>query len=604
MFVLLNKSMDVLRKHQDVIEDLKEYSDKLDSILNYMQDSRPSVVFAGEFKSGKSTILNNLILKEDILYTDYSEATAVPTYISKNDVKKLIVYKYKKPLNVIQQNISYDVSFVKNETDQLVFDNPDSALIKKYTAGDEDSERYMLANTILRCELQWPIDNISNEIKIVDLPGINSCNMAVWAASQRVISQASLIVFVKTNQIDLNQAEKDFLLKNIPSKQKNKLLLVYNYNPALIKRNKQNRQEVIESLKQQLANIGLDGVQVALVCVKSNSTKQGSSIDELFSDKKQSEESDEFKEEHDNFYNIFYRFISNARAEWEAFFIDYTKKILENAVKNLENKKAILELAPSTKDELENALQIYQKNSFNDLSSRFDTIEKQLKSEANKFNINASNAIDAAINDIFQQISEKTDIAELQNVINQLDTILPRTILYYLQKPIDDFQQKTQTIVDSRLILSDIDLDMSQYKNSSTILNILTKIPQSVLTIADYVLTASILPSGMFIDILIRYFGGKISFIKGLFPMELVKTFAVKQVKNSLIEAINPVKQHIFQQVDFYIQSVMKDMEQNYISSQQMKAQEALKVSREQKTDEKQSIAAINNAIKDIQSIM
>jgi hypothetical protein len=39
------------------------------------------VAVIGQFKAGKSTLINKTLLKEDVLFTDPSEATAVPTEI-------------------------------------------------------------------------------------------------------------------------------------------------------------------------------------------------------------------------------------------------------------------------------------------------------------------------------------------------------------------------------------------------------------------------------------------------------------------------------------------------------------------------------------------
>lgn len=70
---------------------LREYAEALQALRSRMEGQTFSVGVVGEFKRGKSTVINSL-LGEDLLPADILPATAVPTYIRWDTQPKAVVH--------------------------------------------------------------------------------------------------------------------------------------------------------------------------------------------------------------------------------------------------------------------------------------------------------------------------------------------------------------------------------------------------------------------------------------------------------------------------------------------------------------------------------
>ena len=124
---------------------VNEVSKSIDRI-----DNATSILFCGEFKRGKSSLIN-AILGENICPTDIGIATAVVTRIMYGSTKKAIRYygdllEGEKALN--KEEIAWDD-------------------IQNYTVGDVIS----IGSTV-QMDLYYPSDFLKDGIVIIDTPGI------------------------------------------------------------------------------------------------------------------------------------------------------------------------------------------------------------------------------------------------------------------------------------------------------------------------------------------------------------------------------------------------------------------------------------------------
>ncbi|MFW6374255.1 MAG: dynamin family protein, partial [Thermodesulfobacteriota bacterium] len=89
MMERLQQAVDLIRKvgYDTIAERLAREKQALSA-----ESYRIAVV--GEFKTGKSTLINRVFLKEDLLFTDIMEATAVVTEIQYGSEKRLEVIPY------------------------------------------------------------------------------------------------------------------------------------------------------------------------------------------------------------------------------------------------------------------------------------------------------------------------------------------------------------------------------------------------------------------------------------------------------------------------------------------------------------------------------
>ena len=75
--------------------DYRKIADRLHKELAALHAAAYRIAVIGEFKAGKSTLINLVFLKDNILFTDVMEATAVPTEIGYGEEGRLEITPYK-----------------------------------------------------------------------------------------------------------------------------------------------------------------------------------------------------------------------------------------------------------------------------------------------------------------------------------------------------------------------------------------------------------------------------------------------------------------------------------------------------------------------------
>lgn len=175
----------------------------LECAINRTEQST-SVLFCGEFKRGKSSLVN-VIIGDNLCPTDIGIATSVITTIKYGAVKKAIRY---------YGNILENPDSLKSE--EIEWND-----IEKYTMGDVLD----IDNTIL-VELSYPSPFLKNGITIIDTPGIGGLDPRHAVLTHTVLPKADVIVFVTDAGEPLTQSELDFYENKVLSTGKPNIVLV------------------------------------------------------------------------------------------------------------------------------------------------------------------------------------------------------------------------------------------------------------------------------------------------------------------------------------------------------------------------------------------
>lgn len=166
--------------------------------------SSTSVLFCGEFKRGKSSLINALV-GDGLCPTDIGIATSVVTIIKYGTVKKAVRY---------YGNLLENSEFLKSE--EIEWND-----IEKYTMGDV----LEIDNTVL-VELSYPAPFLKDGITIIDTPGIGGLDPRHAILAYTALSKADVIVFVTDAGEPLTQSELNFYEnKVIPSGKRNIVLV-------------------------------------------------------------------------------------------------------------------------------------------------------------------------------------------------------------------------------------------------------------------------------------------------------------------------------------------------------------------------------------------
>lgn len=163
-----------------------------------------TVLFCGEFKRGKSSLVN-AIIGTNLCPTDIGIATSVITTIKYGAVKKAIRY---------YGNLLEDANSLKSE--EIEWND-----IEKYTMGDV----LEIDNTIL-VELSYPSPFLKNGITIIDTPGIGGLDPRHAILTHMALPKTDVIVFVTDAGEPLTQSELDFYENKVLSCGKQNIVLV------------------------------------------------------------------------------------------------------------------------------------------------------------------------------------------------------------------------------------------------------------------------------------------------------------------------------------------------------------------------------------------
>lgn len=181
----------------------KSIISEIDKAITTTEDSA-TVLFCGEFKRGKSSLVNAIIGTE-LCPTDIGIATSVVTTIKYGAIKKAVRY---------YGNLLENTDALKSE--EIEWDD-----IDKYTMGDV----LEIDNTIL-VELSYPSPFLKNGITIIDTPGIGGLDPRHAILTHMALPKADVIVFVTDAGEPLTQSELEFYESKILSCGKQNVVLV------------------------------------------------------------------------------------------------------------------------------------------------------------------------------------------------------------------------------------------------------------------------------------------------------------------------------------------------------------------------------------------
>ena len=181
----------------------KSVISEIDKAITATEDST-TVLFCGEYKRGKSSLVNAIIGTE-LCPTDVGIATSVVTTIKYGAVKKAIRY---------YGNLLGNADSLKSE--EIEWDD-----IKKYTMGEVSEND----NTIL-VELSCPSPFLKNGIVIIDTPGIGGLDPRHATLTHMALPKADVIVLVTDAAEPITESELEFYRNKVLPCGKGNVVLV------------------------------------------------------------------------------------------------------------------------------------------------------------------------------------------------------------------------------------------------------------------------------------------------------------------------------------------------------------------------------------------
>jgi len=228
--LLINKMLEF-----EGIKGSKEYIELLSSVQNKLINEKIIVVVAGEFKQGKSSLIN--------AYLNEREHTLFPVDVEvTTNLVTTISYDREEKINVILGPSG------KEKKQRIQREE-----IKQYVTEQQNKGNKMEAKMLV---VESPNPLLKDGLTIVDTPGVGSMNPEHSAITYAFIPNADAVIYASDAQTPLSETELDFI-QRIYKHCKNfifvvtKIDLVRDYQGII----QDNRNKLTKFLKEQPENI-------------------------------------------------------------------------------------------------------------------------------------------------------------------------------------------------------------------------------------------------------------------------------------------------------------------------------------------------------------
>ena len=178
--------------------------EQLREVRKQLETETLKVTVLGDFKAGKSTLLNHLFLQQALLPTDVAESTAVPTVLCDGN-----------PCMQLWKRDAYGAEYLVESVTDISAEN-----LASYITADTDEQRLELSRRYSKVVLSQP-GILPAGLNLVDTPGMNSTNVGIMISSMWEAHDADVVLYVVRAR-ELSQRETE-LITEISGSQHNKV---------------------------------------------------------------------------------------------------------------------------------------------------------------------------------------------------------------------------------------------------------------------------------------------------------------------------------------------------------------------------------------------
>lgn len=188
--LLLERGIEILR---DKGPAFNHDAEKISLLMERLVEGRFHLAVLGQFKRGKSTLLNAL-LGDSILPTSVIPLTAIPTYIRAGRM---------------MLRITYDSS---RDPDEIECESRDelASLLERYVAEEKNPKNRLGVSQV---EVNFPAPLLKKGVVLIDTPGIGSTHLHNTEATLNFLPQCDAALFLVSADPPITEVEVDFLKK-------------------------------------------------------------------------------------------------------------------------------------------------------------------------------------------------------------------------------------------------------------------------------------------------------------------------------------------------------------------------------------------------------
>lgn len=545
---------------------LQHANHELKAELARLNEPGYRVGFVGQFKTGKSTLLNRLFLKEDLLFTDVLEATSIPTEVT-HGTPRLEVYRYiQKSFEVTTDDGTRSQSYVSNIVLDRVIDNPSPHDIRNAVSAETPEGRTILANTFSHARLSWPAENL-RQFTVIDTPGVNSTTEAVVTTTHKILPTCDVALYVAPPK-QLDQADLAFLRNHVFESGLTRTLVILNYNPDFNDLAPETLENIRTSVQAQLAEIGRTvPVHIAEIPRKRSGLPSGglgSAVTEtnplVFLDTPLLQPvAPEPLPIEQTLINFFQNNVRPGREEKAGIRV---RRILEKTIAECEVELALLKQADVAKAAAE-AAQIRSNLALQ--NTRREALRRELVTELRSILAEQKHSVRSHLDTIRSRLLSELrgchDFSATKDWLDRQKQSLPFELdMLCRNLELDGLKRaralETKYETSLRKISEDWTLTSGKLDGG-----FLESVPSLVVTSLDYLLAVMIGPFGIIGDLLGRLLVSKIPFLQDLLPTNLTNAYFKNSIESNLTAQFQALSTEVDARIDSSIEEAVSSVE-------------------------------------------
>lgn len=557
--------------------------ENLQVLLNGHRDKPcDKVAVIGDFKAGKSTLINRLFLKDALLPTDYQECTAVPTRIMSG-----------APGLQIWKRDAAGVETLVRSVSELSADN-----LKSETTAGSAAARDRLTKECSFVVVSRP-GVLPGNICMVDTPGLNSTSSSLMLNTMWEARDADALLYVvRAKQLSLRETELIASLCGLQSPQVPLFVVVTHASTLSAAR----AQFIAEQIQAQLQNSGVRccgcGTMELSAAAPASSGKRLFEDEDLWSDTafapapspaptagpSDAEEEDLWgdaaaapaptpapTDELAGLENALRRFFAESVQEGrQAKILRELKLLLPPMQMAVQAKLSVADKSAEEVARLQRDLELLRY----DYRQKVERLLLNIKEKQHLFSRGAEQAIDRLVVERLARLDPLNTLRDVVGEIQRWEEEIPRQ----LKQEIDLLSDRLKMDVNESLRAFSTTISVPELGRvvPEYDAGFLAKIPSWCTILADYALCAWVSPLPLFFDIPLRLLFRNASFV----PANIAASMAKKSAESNLREMADKIKSDVKAQLEHSIEQMAAELRAklaagDYFEAQQQALQEA-----------------------------
>lgn len=549
--------------------------ENLQVLLNGHRDKPcDKVAVIGDFKAGKSTLINRLFLKDALLPTDYQECTAVPTRIMSG-----------APGLQIWKRDAAGVETLVRSVSELSADN-----LKSETTAGSAAARDRLTKECSFVVVSRP-GVLPGNICMVDTPGLNSTSSSLMLNTMWEARDADALLYVvRAKQLSLRETELIASLCGLQSPQVPLFVVVTHASTLSAAR----AQFIAEQIQAQLQNSGVRccgcGTMELSAAAPASPGKRLFEDEDLWSDTAfapapapTAEPADAQDEdlwgdaaaapaptpaptgEPAGLEDALRRFFAESVQEGrQAKILRELRLLLPPMQMAVQAKLSVADKSAEDVARLQRDLELLRY----DYRQKVERLLLNIKEKQNLFSRGAEQAIERLVEERSARLAPLNTLGNVVGEIQRWEEEIPR-------------QLKQETDLLSDRLKMDVSESLRNFGATISVPEVgsvvpeydagfLAKIPSWCVVVADYALCEIVSPLPFLIDIPLRFLCGNLPFL----PANIAANMAKKMAESNLREMADKIKSDLQAQMNHSIEQMAAELRAKLAAGDYFEAQE------------------------------